>query len=68
MGTVHSMLLLACISIQLFSLRRVEAVKLTQAGFGDFLAGTVVSRLKDKRDGNKEVYSVDIIYNSAGNK
>ena len=34
---------------------RVEAVKLAQAGFGDFLADTRVSRLKRKRDDNKEV-------------
>ena len=51
---------------QLLSLMRVEAVKLAQAGFGDFLADTGVSRLKGKRDGNKEVYFVDTICNSAG--
>jgi len=34
---------------------RVEAVKLAQAEFGDFLADTRVSRLKGKRDGNKDV-------------
>jgi len=43
-------------------------VKLAQAGFVDFLAGTHVSRLKGKRDGNKEVYFVDTISNSAGHK
>jgi len=43
-------------------------VKLAQAGFGDFLAGTCVNRLKGKRDGNKEVYFVDTIYNSAAHK
>ena len=43
-------------------------MKLSQAGFGDFLADTRVSRLKGKRDGNKEVYSVDTISNSAGHK
>ena len=45
-------------------------MKLAQAGFGDFLAmflaDTGVSRLKGKRDGNKEVYFVDTICNSAG--
>jgi len=46
----------------------VEAVKLAQAGFGDFLADTGVSRLKGKRDGNKVVYFVDTICNSAGRK
>jgi len=40
---------------QLLCLMRVEAVKLAQAGFGDFLADTRVSRLKRKRDDNKEV-------------
>jgi len=30
--------------------------------------GTGVSRLKGKRDGNKKVYFVDTIYNSAGHK
>jgi len=43
-------------------------VKLGQVGFGDFLADTRVSRLKGKRDGNKEVYFVDTISNSAGHK
>ena len=43
-------------------------MKLSQAGFGDFLADTRVSRLKGKRDGNKEVYSFDTISNSAGHK
>ena len=41
-------------------------MKLGQAGLGDFLAGTAVGRLKGKRDGNKEVYFVDTICNSAG--
>jgi len=45
-----------------------EAVKLAQAGFGDFLADTHVRRLRRKRDDNKEVYFVDTIYNSAGHK
>ena len=31
-------------------------MKLAQAGFGSFLADTRVSRLKGKRDHNKEVY------------
>ena len=43
LGTVHSMPLSACISQ---SLRRLEAVKLVQTGFGDFLADSRVSRLK----------------------
>jgi len=43
----------------------LEAVKLAQAGFGDFLVGTGVSRLKGKRDGIKEVYFVDTVSNSA---
>jgi len=43
-------------------------VKLAQAGFGDFLTDTLVNRLKGKRDGNKEVYFVDTISNSAGQK
>jgi len=47
---------------------RVEAAKLAQAGFGDFLAETRVSRLKRKRDDNKEVYFVDTISNSAVHK
>jgi len=47
---------------------RIEAVKLAQAGFGDFLADTCVSRLKGKRDDNKEVYFVDTISDSAGRK
>jgi len=34
---------------------RVGAVKLAQAGFGDFLADTRVRRLKGKLDDNKEV-------------
>ena len=33
---------------------RVEAVKLAQAAFGDFLADTRVRNLKWKRDDNKE--------------
>ena len=33
----------------------VEAVKLAQAGFEDFLADTRVRKLKVERDGNKEV-------------
>ena len=47
---------------------RIEALKLTQAGFGDFLAGSNVSRLKGKRDDNKDVYFVDTICNSARHK
>jgi len=47
---------------------REEAVKLAQAGFGDFLADTGVSRLKGKRDGNKEVYFVGTICNRTGHK
>jgi len=46
----------------------VEAVNLTQAGFGDFLTDSGVSRLKGKRDDNTEVYLVDTICNSAGHK
>ena len=46
----------------------VEAVKLAQAGFGDFLADTRVSRSKGKRDDNKEVYFVDTVCNIAGHK
>ena len=53
---------------QLLYLIRVEAVKLAQARFGDFLADTRVRRLKRKRDDNKEVYFVDTISNSAGHK
>jgi hypothetical protein len=34
---------------------RVQAVKLAQAGFGDFLADTRVRKLKVERDDNKEV-------------
>jgi len=47
---------------------RVEAVKLVQAGFLGLLSGqdTGVGRLKEKRDGNKEVYFVDTICSSAG--
>jgi len=47
---------------------RVEALKLAQAGFGDFLADSGVGRLKGKRDGNKEVYFVDTICKSDGHK
>jgi len=47
---------------------RVEALKLAQAGFGDFLADICVSRLKGKRGDNKEVYFVDTISNGARNK
>jgi len=47
---------------------RVEAVKLAQAGFWDFLADTRVNRLNGKSDDNKEVYFVDKIPNSAGHK
>ena len=47
---------------------RVQTVKLAQAGFGDFLVDTGVSRLKWKCDDNKEVYFVDTICNSAGHK
>ena len=43
-------------------------MKLTEAGFQDFLADTRVSRLKGKRDDNKEVCFVDTISNSAGHK
>jgi len=41
---------------QLLCLIRVEAEKLGQAGFGDFLADARVGRLKRKCDDNKEVY------------
>jgi hypothetical protein len=34
---------------------KVQTVKLAQAGFGDFLVDTGVSRLKGKCDDNKEV-------------
>ena len=53
---------------QLLCLIRVEAVKLAQAGFGDFLTDSGVSRLKGKRDGNKEVHFVDTICDSTGHK
>jgi len=43
-------------------------VKLTQAGFRDFLADNRVRRLKGKRDDSKEVYIVDTISSSAGHK
>ena len=46
---------LAAIS-QLLCLSRVEAVKLLQAGFGDYLADAHVGRLMGKCDDNKEVY------------
>ena len=42
-------------------------MKLAQAGFG-LLSRQGVSRLKGKRDGNKEVYFVATISNSAGHK
>ena len=47
---------------------RIEAVKLPQAGFGNFLEDTRVRKLKGKRDDNNEVYIVDTICNSAGHK
>jgi len=47
---------------------RVEAAKLAQAGFEDFLAGTCESRLKGKRGDNKVMYYGDTICNSAGHK
>ena len=53
---------------QLLCLMIVEAVKLAQAGFGDFLEDSGVSRLKGKRDGNTEVYFVYKICNSDGHK
>ena len=53
---------------QLLCLRRLEAVKLAQAGFGDFLVDTGVSRLKGKCDDNKEVHFVDTISKSAVHK
>ena len=53
---------------QLLHLMGVQAVKLAQAGFGDFLADNRVSRLKGKCDDNKEVYFVDTICNIAGHK
>jgi hypothetical protein len=37
---------------------RVEAVKLAQAGFEDFLADTRVRELKGERDDNNVVYFV----------
>ena len=46
----------------------VEAVKLAQDGFGDFLAATRVRKLKAERDDTKEVYFVDTISNGAGHK
>ena len=45
----------------LLFLIRVEAVKLAQAGIGDFLVDTRVRRLKWKRDDNKEVYRVNTV-------
>ena len=53
---------------QLLCLIRVEAVKLAQAAFGDFLADTCVRKLKGERDDDKEVYFVDTISNSADHK
>ena len=47
---------------------RVKAVKLAQAGFVDFLADTLVSRLKRKRDNTKAVYFVDTVSKSTGHK
>ena len=41
---------------QLLCVVRVEARKLAQAGFGDFLADVRMNRLKGKCDDNKEVY------------
>ena len=41
---------------QLLCLRRVEAAKLLQAGFGDYLADAYVGRLKGMCGDNKEVY------------
>jgi len=49
-------------------LMAVEAVKLAQTGFGDFLVDSGVSRLKGKRDGNKEEHTVGTVCNSAGHK
>jgi len=49
----------ACINQTAVMLDRVEAVKLAQAGFGDFLADNRVRSLKGKRDGNREVYRVN---------
>jgi len=46
----------------------VAAVKLAQAGFGDFLADTCVRKLKGKGDDNKDVYFVDTVCDSAGHK
>ena len=46
---------------QLLCLTGVEAVKLAQAAFGDFLADICVRKLKGERDGNKEVYFVDTV-------
>ena len=40
---------------QLLCLVRVEAVKLAQAGFEDFLADTRVRKLKGELDDNKEL-------------
>jgi hypothetical protein len=45
---------------------RVEAMKLAQAVFGDFLADSGLSRLQGKRDDQKRVYFVDTICNGAG--
>jgi len=46
----------------------VQAVKRAQAGFGDFLVDSGVSRLKGKCDDSKEVCFVDTICNCAGHK
>jgi len=53
---------------QLLCLIRVEAVKLAQAGFGDFLADTRARKLKAKCDDNKDLNFVDKISNSAGHR
>ena len=47
---------------------RVETEKLAKTGFGYFLADSRVRKLKRKRADNKEVYIVDKICNSAGQK
>jgi len=53
---------------QLLCLMRLEAVKRAQAGFGEFLADSLMCRLEGKRDDNKEEYFVAKICNSAGHK
>jgi len=53
---------------QLLCLMTVDAMKLAQAGFRDFLVDTGVSRLKGTRYDNKVVYFVCKICNSAGHK